>query len=209
MQKEIAQLLLEKKAVKVETNPPFTWTSGIKSPIYCDNRVLISYPEAVAKIVAGFKQIITEQKLEFDALAGTATAGIPWCSFLAYELKKPMAYIRPKPKEHGATKQVEGVLEKGSHVLIIEDLISTGGSSLGSAQACQREYESKIVGLLAIYTHGLKKAEQVFTEAKIPWFTLTNFSTLVGELDIAETQKELVLEFSKDPPNWWEKFQKS
>ena len=128
--KEIAQILLEKQAVKISTDPPFTWTSGMKSPIYCDNRLLISYPEERKKILEGFKNLIAENNLEFDVIGGTATAAIPWAAFLAFDLDKPMVYIRPKPKGHGAGRRVEGTMEKGSRVLIVEDLISTGGSSI-------------------------------------------------------------------------------
>ncbi len=129
MKKEIAKILLEKNAVKISTDPPFVWTSGLKSPIYCDNRLLVSYIDSRKKIITGFKKLIEDQNLEFDVIAGTATAAITWAAFLAAELDKPMVYVRPKPKGHGTGKQVEGTMSDGSRVLIVEDLFSTGGSS--------------------------------------------------------------------------------
>lgn len=202
----IARLLLEKQAVKISVDPPFTWTSGIKSPIYCDNRLLISYPEARREIVEGFKAVIAERQLEFDVVGGTATAAIPWAAFLAYALDKPMVYIRPEPKGHGAGKQVEGWMEKGSRVLIVEDLFSTGGSSIRSAEACVKEYEAKIVGVMAIFSYQLKKAMDGFAEAQLPAFSLSDFPTLVQELEISEEQKGLIAEFRNDAAGWWERF---
>lgn len=200
----IANLLLEKQAVKISTTPPFTWTSGMKAPIYCDNRILISFPDARKAVVEGFKKIIIANNLEFDVLGGTATAAIPWASFLAQELDVPMVYIRPKPKGHGAGKQVEGVMNKGSRVLIIEDLFSTGGSSIKSAQACQKEYDAKIVGAIAIFTYGFPVAENGFSEAGIPFFTLSNFSTLLDQLDMNAEQRGIINSFSQDPKGWGE-----
>ena len=119
---DIAQLLLDQEAVKISTNPPFTWTSGMKSPIYCDNRLLVSSVAGRKLVLEGFKQIIADNKLEFDVVGGTATAAIPWAAFLAAELDIPMVYIRPKPKGHGAGKQVEGTMEKGSKDRYFQDL---------------------------------------------------------------------------------------
>ena len=120
MKKEIAQLLLDHQAVKVSIDPPFTWTSGIKSPIYCDNRILVSPVDARNNVLEGFCKLIEEHNLEFDVLGGTATAAIPWASFLAEKLQVPMVYIRPEPKGHGAGKQVEGTMEKLSLIHISE-----------------------------------------------------------------------------------------
>lgn len=205
-EKVIAQLLLDKQAVKISTNPPFTWTSGIKSPIYCDNRLLISYPDARDAVLAGFKELIQKEKLEFDVIGGTSTAAIPWAAFLAHELRLPMVYIRPKPKEHGAGRQVEGTMKQGSRVIIIEDLISTGGSSVGSANACIREFDATIVGIAAIFSYELAKGKAAFAEAGLKAFALSNFSTLVSLLDLPATEKEQILTFTADPAAWWEKF---
>ena len=199
----IAKLLLDKQAVKISTNPPFTWTSGIKSPIYCDNRLLISYPDARSVVLAGFKALIEKEKLEFDVIGGTSTAAIPWAAFLAHELNLPMVYIRPKPKDHGAGRQVEGTMAQGSRVIIIEDLISTGGSSVGSAAACIREFDATIVGVAAIFSYELAKGKAAFLEAGLKAFALSNFPTLVSLLDVPASEKEQILAFTADPATWW------
>jgi len=206
---KIAQILLKKQAVKISVDPPFTWTSGLKSPIYCDNRLLISYPQERQKILDGFKQLINDHHLEFDVLGGTATAAIPWAAFLAHELNVPMVYIRPKPKSHGAGKQVEGTMEKGARVLIVEDLFSTGGSSIKSAEACVREYEAEVVGVMAIFSYQMKKCVEAFAESGLKNFVLSDFPTLVQELEMSDEQKVLISQFSKDPEGWWEKFNKN
>ena len=206
MKKLIAKILLEKQAVKISANPPFTWTSGMKSPIYCDNRLLISYPDARKKILEGYENLITENNLTFDVIGGTATAAIPWAAFLAQKLDKPMVYIRPKPKGHGAGKQVEGTMEKKSRVLIIEDLFSTGGSAVRSAEACQREFDAEIAGALAIFSYGFSKTEENFDNAQIPFFSMSDFETLVEELDISDDEKKMITSFSKNPPEWWNNF---
>ena len=205
--KQIAQILLEVKAVKVSTNPPFTWTSGIKSPIYCDNRVLIAYPKQRKVIVDGFKKIIEEQNLEFDYVAGTATAGIPWAAFLAHEINKPMIYIRPEPKAYGAGKQIEGFLPADQKILLIEDLISTGGSSLKAVQAIENEGKGKVVSVFSIMNYEMDKAKQAFKNANLNLVSLTNFSVLAGEAKEMGYIEDinLVLEFQADPENWYKK----
>src|SRR3989338_9576666 len=161
-EEKVAQALLNIKAVQVRINPPFTWNTGLLAPIYCDNRLLISYPKERDLIIKGFKELIVSNNLQFDVIAGTATAGIPWASFLAMELNKPMVYVRAHPKDYGKTKQVEGFMPTGSRVLIVEDLISTGRSSLTSATACQREYNAKIAGVIAIFDYQMERAQQSF-----------------------------------------------
>ncbi len=202
---DIATLLLEQQAVKISTNPPFTWTSGIKSPIYCDNRLLISSVEGRKIVIDGFKQIILDQNIQFDIVAGTATAAIPWAAFLAAELDIPMTYVRTKPKGHGAGKQVEGTMKPGSKVLIVEDLFSTGGSSINSAEACRREYEADVVGALAIFSYGFPIASEGFKAAKLPFFTLSNLDTLVNQLSLSQEEKEVIKDFSADPKGWAER----
>lgn len=209
---EIAKILLKIKAVTVSTNPPYTWASGIKAPIYCDNRLLISYPEERQKIVLGLKKMISENNIEFDVVGGTATAAIPWAAFLAYELNKPMVYIRPEPKDHGKGKQVEGVMPVGARVLIVEDLISSGGSSLKSAEACRREYKAKVTDVIAIFNYEMTKAKNSFQSADIRLHTLSNFYTLIDiatkENYLNENEKTQAVSWSADPENWWNNISK-
>jgi orotate phosphoribosyltransferase len=209
---KIAKILLDNEAVTLRTNPPYTWISGIKAPIYCDNRILISYPDAYRQIVNEFKKIIQTNNYEFDVLGGTATAGIPWAAFLAYELNKPMAYVRHKLKTHGANKQIEGRIFPRQKVLIIEDLISTGGSALRSAEICKNEAKAEVVATLAIFTYEFEEAKNDFAKANLQLHTLSNFSTLIDvatqENYLEPEKKQLVLEWSKDPQGWSEKLDK-
>jgi orotate phosphoribosyltransferase len=202
--KQIAQILLEAKAVKISVKPPFTWTSGIKAPIYCDNRLLIAFPEFRKTIVEGFKVLIAHHKLHFNYVGGTATAGIPWAAFLAYELHLPLIYIRPEPKGHGAGKQIEGFLPEKSKVLLVEDLISTGGSSLKAAQAIENEGKSEVVSIISIMNYRLQQAEQTFSKADYHVYSLTSFSVLAElahQMGVIE-DVGMVLDFQKDPEGW-------
>lgn len=205
-EEKIAKMLLDIKAVKVNVSPPFTWNTGLLTPIYCDNRLLISYPTERSLVVKGFKDLIDRNHLEFDVLAGTATAGIPWAAFLANELNKPMVYVRAQPKDYGATKQVEGFMKKGAKVLIVEDLISTGRSSLTSAMACMREYDANVASILAIFDYQMKRAEQSFAKSGIKLFSLSNFSTLVKvaaeQKYLDEEEKQNALSWGADPEAW-------
>ncbi len=204
---QIAQILLETKAVKISIDPPFTWTSGITSPIYCDNRILISFPGKREAIVNAFCELV--KPLKPDCIAGTATAGIPWASFVAYELDLPMVYVRPEPKAHGVGKQIEGYLPEGQKVVLVEDLISTGGSSIKVAKVLQEQGKADVISVLAIVTYEMAASKKTFEEAKIPLTTLTNFTSLLDEVKkqgyLDESQVKTVLEFSKDPPGWWSK----
>lgn len=206
---EIAKILLDINAVKVKTNPPFKWVSGIYSPVYCDNRLLISYPEGRTKVVEGFKKIIQDQNLTPEVIAGTATAAIPWAAFVAHDLGLPMVYIRPEPKGHGAGKQIEGVIKEGQKVLIVEDLISTGGSSIKAAEAVKRECQGVVTDIVAIVTWELQKAADRFNEAGLNLTTLTNFTNIIGlaaQTGAIQPEEEAkVLEFKQDPPAWGEK----
>jgi len=209
LSKEIAANLLEREAVKVKIDPPFTWVSGIKSPVYCDNRKMIAFPEERKAVVEGFKKIIEEKGLEFDVIGGTATAAIPWAAFLAYDLGVPMIYIRPEKKEHGAGKQIEGHLDSGQKVLIVEDLISTGGSSVKAAEAVREEGGCTVDEILSIVTWEIPKAVTRFEEANITLHTLTDYTNIIGfaaeEGIIAEDQLEVVLKFKENPAEWGEK----
>lgn len=203
---EIAKILLDIGAVKVSMNPPFTWTSGIKSPVYCDNRKLISYPKERKQIVDGFVDMLRAVNLDPEYIGGTATAAIPWASFLAYELNLPMIYIRPEKKEHGAGKQVEGDLPPGKRVLIVEDLISTGGSSVNAARAVQSECQGVVTDIFAIVTWELEESKKRFADAGLKLSTLTNFSSIIGlALErgvISKEEWKKILEFKKNPKQW-------
>ncbi len=204
--KEIAGNLLAREAVKVKIDPPFTWVSGIKSPVYCDNRKMISFVEERKDVIEAFKKIIEEKGLEFDVIGGTATAAIPWAAFLAYDLGVPMIYIRPEKKEHGAGKQIEGHLEAGKKVLIVEDLISTGGSSVKAANAVREEGQCEVTDILAIVTWEIPKAITRFEEANLNLITLTDYTNIIGLAAekgyIPADQLDVVLKFKEDPAAW-------
>lgn len=204
--KDIAGLLLDIGAVKVRMNPPFTWTSGITSPIYCDNRKLISHPRERKLVVKSLVSLLKETGPLPEFVGGTATAAIPWAAFVAQELDLPMVYIRPEKKEHGAGRQVEGDLPPGKRVLIVEDLISTGGSSVAAAKAVQAECQGVVTHVLAIVTYELEEAKRKFLEAGLHLSTLTNFSALstlaLERGNISQSEWEKVLEFRKDPRKW-------
>jgi orotate phosphoribosyltransferase len=177
--KEIAQNLLQINAVKLSPQNPFTWASGIKSPIYCDNRITLSFPAVRDLIINGFVE--KSKAFEpFDIVAGVATAGIPHGALLADRLAKPFIYVREKAKSHGRQNQIEGLITEGCRVLVIEDLISTGGSSLKAVEAL-REAGCVVVGILAIFTYGFDKATNVFQEANCPFDTLSDYDTLIAQ----------------------------
>ncbi|MCF7836627.1 orotate phosphoribosyltransferase [Candidatus Gracilibacteria bacterium] len=200
---QIAKILLDKGAVKINPVEPFEWTSGIKSPIYCDNRALVSFVGAREEILNGFLEKIKEAGVEFDVVAGVATGAIAWGALVADRLKKPFCYIRPEPREHGTGKQVEGFVDKGVKVLVIEDLFSTAGSSVKAIAAIRAEAEADVVGIIAISTYEFEKAKTRLEEAEVRWWTLTTFTAIVGQLEISEAEKAAILEFASDPSGWW------
>jgi len=208
MKEQIARLLLEKSAFKISIDPPFTLTSGLKSPIYCDNRILNSYVDAREQIIEGYLQIIKKNNLEFDSISGVATGAISFGALVADRLKKPYSYVRPEPKKHGAQKQVEGVVQKDEKVLIIEDLFSTAKSATRAIEGIRRETGAEIIGIISISTHGFPEAEKKLKEINVKWWTLTNLKTIVQETDLSQKDKEMILTFAKDPQNWWKNFQK-
>lgn len=201
----IAKLLLEIKAVTLNVKTPYRYTSGILSPIYCDNRLIISYPEKRQQIINAFLDLIKKNQLNFDVVAGTATAGIPHAAWIADRLQKPMVYVRNQAKGHGKQNQIEGKIEAGQSALVIEDLISTGGSSVAAGLAL-REVGAKVTDCLAIFTYDLAPARQRFIEANIKLHTLTNLTTLLTvaekESYISEAEKTQALRWGKDPANW-------
>ena len=174
----ISTSLLEIKAVSLRPDSPFTWTSGLKSPIYCDNRLTMSYPQIRNMIAEGFVQIIRMEYPDVEVVAGTATAGIPHAAWVADKLNLPMIYIRDKAKGHGKGNQIEGVLKPGQKVIVIEDLISTGGSSMKAALAA-RDAGGDVQAVLAIFTYEFPQAQQLFTENEIPMQALTTYSELI------------------------------
>ena len=176
--KDIASHLLKIEAVYLKPEEPFTWASGFKSPIYTDNRITLSYPETRTLIENGFVETIKEAFPEVEVIAGTATAGIPHGAIIADKMNLPFAYIRSKPKDHGAGNQIEGRVTKGQKMVIIEDLISTGGSVLDAVAAAQRE-SADVLGVVAIFTYELPKATANFEKAGVKLVTLSNYSELI------------------------------
>ena len=176
-QKKIAKHLLQIKAIKLNPQNPFTWASGIESPIYCDNRLVLSYP-AVRKLVKKELAVLAKEFGEFDAVSGVATAGIAHGMLLADEMSKPFSYVRSKAKGHGRQNLIEGHVEAGQKVLVVEDLISTGGSSVKAVEAL-RERGIDVVGVLAIFTYGFARAEETFKQADCSFKTLSNYEDLL------------------------------
>ncbi len=200
---EIAKILLEKKAVTLNVKEPYTYVSGIRSPVYCDNRSLAAYTLERKKIVDAFISIL--MNLEYDIIAGTSTAGIQWAAWIAYALEKPMAYIRSGKKAHGKGRQIEGAIVKGKKVVVIEDLVSTGGSSMNAVESCKEE-GAEVVAMVAIFTYGFEKAKRKFEEANCKTIFLTDFTTLVNVAAennfIDKENLEIVQEWNKDPAGW-------
>lgn len=201
----IAKDLLKIEAVFLSPDEPFTWASGIKSPIYCDNRITMSYPEVRREIAKGLAEEIKANYPDVEVIAGTATAGIPHAAWVAELLDLPMVYIRSKAKDHGKGNQIEGRITEGQKMVVIEDLISTGGSVLEAAEAAKRE-GADVLGVAAIFTYELDKGVEKFKAADMPLLTLTNYSTLIEialqEKYINEQQLTLLKEWRKDPENW-------
>ena len=180
LERKLAKELLAIEAVALRPNNYFTWTSGIKSPIYCDNRITMSYPSIRREIAAGMVEVIKEKYPAVEVIAGTATAGIPHAAWVSELLDLPMIYVRDSAKKHGKTNQIEGRVLEGQKVVIIEDLISTGLSSLKVAKAL-REAGAEVLGVVAIFSYELKKAQDAFEEAGVEYITLTNYPVLVEE----------------------------
>ena len=180
LERKLAKELLAIEAVALRPNNYFTWTSGIKSPIYCDNRITMSYPSIRREIAAGMVEVIKEKYPAVEVVAGTATAGIPHAAWVSELLDLPMIYVRDSAKKHGKTNQIEGRVLEGQKVVIIEDLISTGLSSLKVAKAL-REAGAEVLGVVAIFSYELKKAQAAFEEAEVEYITLTNYPVLVEE----------------------------
>lgn len=207
MKRKIAEYLLDIGAVSLQPNDPFTWTSGLKSPIYCDNRLTLSFPEVRRKIAEGMKTIILEKFPAVEHIAGTATAGIPHAAWVSELLDLPMCYVRSKPKGHGKGNQIEGKVFKGQKVVVIEDLISTGGSVITAALAL-RKAGCEVLGAVSIFTYELEKGKKLLQEAHVTTYSLTDFSTLVDVAKekgiIQEKEMEKLMNWKKDPESWSE-----
>ena len=180
LERKLAKELLAIEAVALRPNNYFTWTSGIKSPIYCDNRITMSYPSIRREIAAGMVEVIKEKYPAVEVIAGTATAGIPHAAWVSELLDLPMIYVRDSAKKHGKTNQIEGRVLEGQKVVIIEDLISTGLSSLKVAKAL-REAGAEVLGVVAIFSYELTKAHEAFSQSEVEYVTLTNYPVLVEE----------------------------
>ena len=203
--KEIARDLLKIKAVYLKPEEPFTWASGIKSPIYTDNRVTLAYPETRTLIEDGFVEKIRAEFPDVEVIAGTATAGIPHGAIIADKMNLPFAYIRSKPKDHGAGNQIEGRVAPGQKMVVIEDLISTGGSVLDAIAAAKRE-GADVIGAAAIFTYELPQADKNFNEAGVKLVTLSNYTELIHLAEqegyINAEGLALLKRFKEDQENW-------
>ncbi|PIN87055.1 orotate phosphoribosyltransferase [Candidatus Woesearchaeota archaeon CG10_big_fil_rev_8_21_14_0_10_44_13] len=207
---EAAKILLDIKAVTLNLEKPYRYTSGILSPIYCDNRLLMSYPEKLDKMIDYMLNlIITHIGINnIDVIGGTSTAGIPYAAILSERLNLPMIYLKKDKEEHGKYNKIEGVLKNNQRVLIVEDLISTGGSSFAAVETV-REAGGIVNECIAIFTYELEKAGSVFSEGKCSLHTLTNFLVLMKvaekERYVTQAEKEKALEWNKDTAGWAKK----
>jgi orotate phosphoribosyltransferase len=204
-ERQIAGDLLEIGAVTFASAAPFIWASGLLSPIYCDNRMTMGYPDVRRRIRDAFVDRIRREELRPDLIAGTATAGIPHAAWLAESLDLPMIYVRSKSKGHGKESAIEGPVKEGQRVVVVEDLVSTGGSSVGVVRALSSE-KLGVVAVLAIFSYQLQESEQAFSEIGVPLFTLTNFGHLLdvaasaGKLD--DRGAESLAAWRTDPWQW-------
>ena len=201
----VSGLLLEIGAIRLSPDKPFTWSSGWKSPIYCDNRLALSYPDKRTFIKEALTSVVREHFPGAQSIAGVATAGIAQGALVAEALQLPFLYVRPKPKDHGMQNLIEGKVVPGQRVVLVEDLISTGGSSLKAAEAL-RDAGFKVEGMVAIFTYGFETAKTSFEAAGIPLVCLSDFSHLLqealGKNFITQEQLSFVAKWREDPANW-------
>ncbi|HPX75456.1 MAG TPA: orotate phosphoribosyltransferase [Bacteroidales bacterium] len=203
--RQIANKLLQIKAIKLQPTNHFTWASGWFSPIYCDNRKTLSFPEVRTFIKEAFVKTINENFKDFDVIAGVATGAIAQGALVAEAMNKPFVYVRSQAKEHGMGNQIEGQLDKNKKVVVIEDLISTGGSSLSAVKAI-REANCEVVGMLAIFTYNFQKAIDNFEKENVKLITLSNYDVLIEEAIamgyVSNSDLNLLKEWRFDPENW-------
>ena len=205
LEKIFAEKLLKVKAIKLQPTNPFTWASGWKSPFYCDNRKTLSYPDLRSFVKIETSRLILERFPEAEAVAGVATGAIPQGAMVADTLNMPFVYVRSKPKDHGLENLIEGEPKPGTKVVVVEDLISTVGSSLKAVEAI-RNYGCEVVGMVASYTYGFDVAEKAFKEAGVELVTLTNYEAVVAQAlstgYIKEEEVELLNQWRKAPSEW-------
>ena len=205
LKKQFASKLLQIKAIKLQPNNPFTWASGWKSPFYCDNRKTLSYPDLRSYVKLELTHAILEHFPQAEAVAGVATGAIAQGALVADALSLPFVYVRSKPKDHGLENLIEGELKPGTKVVVVEDLISTGGSSLKAVEAV-RKYGCEVVGMVASYTYGFGVAQEAFENAGVQLVPLTDYEHVVAQAletgYIAEADVELLNEWRKDPAHW-------
>lgn len=201
----VAEKLLQVKAIRLNLKEPFTWASGWKSPIYCDNRKVLSFPHVREFIKSEMCNVIFDAFPDAELLAGVATAGIAWGAMAADQLKLPYIYVRPKPKEHGLGNQIEGFYEAGQKVVVVEDLVSTGKSSLEVVEVL-RKAGIEVIGMVSIFNYGFTQAKDAFEQAAVPLKSLTNYPTLIQlaiDKHIVEpSEQDVLLKWSADPANW-------
>ncbi|MCC4414165.1 orotate phosphoribosyltransferase [Limosilactobacillus reuteri] len=201
----VAKALLDIHAVTLNPDQPFTWASGLKSPIYTDNRLTISYPEVRQAIFNGMVEQIKLHFSDADVIAGTATAGIPHAAWVAQNMELPMIYVRTKPKDHGQGKQIEGVLKEGQKVVVIDDLISTGGSVLNAVRVVNNA-GGKVIGVVSVFTYDLPAAEQNFIANGLKYYSVTDYMTLIKVAkennQIGADHLKSLQEWRKDPLSW-------
>ena len=207
----LANFLLQIKAIKLNPANPFTWASGLKSPIYCDNRITLSYPNIRTFIREAFVRICTERFGKPDLIAGVATGGIPQGALVAQELGLPFCYVRSEAKSHGLNNQVEGIVPQGASVVVIEDLVSTGKSSLAAVEAL-REKGANVKGMMAIFTYQLDTAAEAFKKANCDLVTISNYEALitkaVEENYVSDDQMQSLKEWRQSPQAWSDAHQK-
>ena len=205
LKKDFASRLLDVKAIKLQPNEPFTWASGWKSPFYCDNRKTLAYTELRNFVKLELVHAVLEHFSDAEAVAGVATGAIAQGALVADALNLPFSYVRSKPKDHGLENLIEGELKPGMKVVVVEDLISTGGSSLKAVEAI-RKNGCEVIGMVASYTYGFEQAEKAFKDAKVTLVTLTNYEAVVSEAlrigYISEADIKLLNAWRKDPANW-------
>jgi orotate phosphoribosyltransferase len=203
--KAIAEKLLQINAIKLNIEHPFTWASGWKSPIYCDNRKILSFPFVRDFIKSEMCNIIFQTFDHADMIAGVATAGIPWGAMAADQLKLPYIYVRPKPKEHGLGNQIEGFYEPGKRVVVVEDLVSTGKSSLQVVDVLKNA-GLQVDGMVSIFNYGFPEAKNAFEKYQIPLKSLTDYDSLIAlaieQNKISEEDQNALLNWRQDPANW-------